>query len=142
MVEAAIAELNELANGVRPAELGGGLRAALPALAERSQLDVSVLVRVERLPDAVEAAAYFVCSEALANVGKHAPAASAHLRAVVDNGRLHLTISDNGAGGADADGAGLRGLADRVEALGGRLRVESPPGAGTRVLTEIPCNSL
>ncbi len=142
MVEAAIAELNELANGVRPAELGGGLRVALPALAARSPLDVSVLVRVGRLPDAVEAAAYFVCSEALANVGKHARAVSAHLDAVIDTGRLHLTISDDGVGGADADGPGLRGLADRVEALGGHLLVESAPGAGTRVLAEIPCDSL
>jgi signal transduction histidine kinase len=142
MVEATIAELNELANGVRPAELGGGLRAALPALAARSPLDVSVLVRVGRLPGAVEAAAYFVCSEALANVSKHARAVSAHLDAVIDTGRLYLTISDDGVGGADADGAGLRGLADRVEALGGRLRVESRPGAGTRLLAEIPCKSL
>jgi signal transduction histidine kinase len=142
LVEEAIAELNELANGVRPAELRGGLIAALPALAERSPLDVSALVAVGRLPDAVEAAAYFVCSEALTNVSKHARAASAHLDAVIDTGRLQLTISDDGVGGADANGAGLRGLTDRVEALGGRLRVESPPGAGTLVLAEIPCNSL
>ena len=101
-----------------------------------------MLVRVGRLPDAVEAAAYFVCSEALANVGKHARAVSAHLDAVIDTGRLHLTISDDGVGGADADGAGLRGLADRVEALGGRLRLESAPSSGTRVLVEIPCKSL
>jgi signal transduction histidine kinase len=141
-VEAAIAELSELANGVRPAELGGGLRAALPALAARSPLEVSVLVRVGRLPDAVEAAAYFVCSEALANAAKHARAVSARVEAVTAANRLRLRISDDGVGGADADGAGLRGLADRVEALSGRLRVESPPGAGTRVLAEIPCNSL
>jgi signal transduction histidine kinase len=141
-VEAAIAELSELANGVRPAELSGGLRAALPALAARSPLDVSVLVRGGRLPDAVEAAAYFVCSEALANAAKHARAVSAHVDAVVGSDRLRLTISDDGVGGADADGAGLRGLADRVEALSGRLGVESPPGAGTRVLAEIPCNSI
>jgi len=140
-VEAAITELSELANGVRPGELGGGLRAALPVLAARSPLDVSVLVRAERLPDPVEAAAYFVCSEALANAAKHAGAASAHVEAVMDSGRLCLVVSDDGVGGADAEGAGLRGLRDRVEALSGRLRVQSPPGAGTRVLAEIPCNS-
>jgi signal transduction histidine kinase len=101
-----------------------------------------VLVRAERLPDPVEAAAYFVCSEALANAAKHAGAVSAHVEAVMDSDLLCLRVSDNGVGGANADGAGLRGLRDRVEALGGRLRVESPPGAGTRVLAEIPCNSL
>jgi signal transduction histidine kinase len=140
-VEAGIAELTELANGVRPAELDGGLREALPALAARSPLDVTVLVRVERLPDSVEAAAYFVSSETLANTAKHAEAASARVEAVVDSDRLCLTVSDDGVGGADAEGSGLRGLRDRVEALGGRLRVESAPGAGTRVLAEIPCNS-
>jgi signal transduction histidine kinase len=140
MVDAAIAELNELANGVRPSELSAGLAGALPALAARSPLDVSVLVRADRLPDPVEAAAYFVCSEALANAAKHARAVSAHVEAVMDSDRLCLSVSDCGVGGANADGAGLRGLADRIEALGGRLRVESPPGAGTRVLAEIPCN--
>jgi signal transduction histidine kinase len=140
-VDAAIAELSELANGVRPAELGGGLRAALPVLAGRSPLDVSVLVRAERLPDPVEAAAYFVCSEALANAAKHAGAVSAHVEAAMDSDRLCLLVSDDGVGGANAEGAGLRGLRDRVEALGGHLRVESPPGVGTRVLAEIPCNS-
>jgi signal transduction histidine kinase len=140
-VEAGIAELTELANGVRPAELDGGLRAALPALAARSPLDVTVLVRAERLPDSVEAAAYFVSSETLANTAKHAGATSACVEAVTDSDRLCLIVSDDGVGGADADGSGLRGLRDRVEALGGRLRVESAAGAGTRVLAEIPCNS-
>jgi signal transduction histidine kinase len=139
LVEAAIRELNELANGVRPAELGDGLGTALPALAARSPLDVSVLVRTERLPDAIESAAYFVCSEALANAAKHAHAEFARVEAVTDAEWLRLSISDDGVGGADADRAGLRGLADRVEALGGRLLVESPPGAGTRVLAEMPC---
>jgi signal transduction histidine kinase len=92
------------------------------------------------LPDPIEAAAYFVCSEALANAAKHAQTDSARVEAVVDGERLRLSVSDDGAGGADAEGAGMRGLADRVEALGGRLEVESPPGRGTRVLAEIPCN--
>lgn len=139
-VLAAIAELDELADGVRPAELEGGLAEALPALAERSPIAVSVQVDAERLPESVEAAAYFVCSEALANAAKHAHAASAQVCAAVTSGRLHLTVSDDGVGGARADGAGLRGLADRIEALSGRLRVESSPGVGTRVLAEIPCS--
>ena len=138
-VEAGIAELTELADGVRPSELDGGLRAALPALAARSPLEVSVLVKVGRLPDSVEAAAYFVSSETLANAAKHARAASACVKAVRDADRLRLIVSDDGVGGADPEGSGLRGLRDRVEALGGRLRVESAPGAGTRVLAEIPC---
>jgi signal transduction histidine kinase len=140
LVDAAIRELNELANGVRPAELSDGLDAALPALAARSPLAVSVLVKAERLPDPIEAAAYFVCSEALANAAKHAQADSARVEAMTDTERLQLSVSDNGVGGADVNGAGLRRLADRVEALGGRLFVESPPGAGTRLLAEIPCN--
>jgi hypothetical protein len=140
LVEAAITELNELADGVRPTELDDGLDAALPALAARSPLEVSVRVRTERLPDAVEAAAYFVCSEALANAAKHARTHSARVEAVTDDDRLCLSVSDDGVGGADTDGAGLRGLADRVEALGGRLLVESPHGRGTRVLAEILCS--
>ena len=139
-VEAAIGELGELANGVRPAELEGGLGEALPALAERSPIDIAVQVEAGRLPESVEAAAYFVCSEALANAAKHAHAASAQIQAAVRSGRLHVTVSDDGVGGAKAEGSGLRGLADRVEALSGRLRVESSPGTGTRVHAEIPCS--
>jgi signal transduction histidine kinase len=140
-VDAAIAELGELANGVRPAELDNGLRAALAALAERSTLEVPVSVEVDPLPEAVEAAAYFVCSEALANAAKHAQAGSARVDATGNSARLRVVVSDDGVGGADAEGAGLRGLADRVEALGGRLAVTSPRGAGTQVVAELPCNS-
>jgi hypothetical protein len=139
-VDAAIAELGELANGVHPAELDNGLRPALAALAERSTLEVSVSVEVDRLPEAVEAAAYFVCSEALANTAKHAQAGSAWVDAIGDSARVRVAVSDDGVGGADAGGGGLRGLADRVEALGGRLTVNSPPGAGTQVIAELPCH--
>jgi signal transduction histidine kinase len=139
LVESAITELNELANGFRPTELDDGLDTALPALAARSPLEVSVRVNAERLPAAVEAAAYFVCSEALANAAKHAQAQSAQVEAVTDDDRLCLSVCDDGVGGADTDGAGLRGLGDRVEALGGRLLVESPHGHGTRIVAEIPC---
>jgi hypothetical protein len=140
-VDAAIAELGELANGVRPAELDNGLRAALAALAERSTLEVSVSVEADRLPETVEAAAFFVCSEALVNAAKHAQARSARVDAIGACARLRVAVSDDGVGGADASGAGLRGLADRVEALGGRLTINSPRGAGTQVIAELPCNS-
>jgi signal transduction histidine kinase len=138
-VDAAIGELRELADGMLPAELAGGLGSALAALAERSPLDVSVRVTVDRLPHAVEAAAYFVCSEALANAAKHAGTARVTVNAAADARGLRLTIVDDGRGGADPHGAGLRGLADRVEALGGSLVVTSRPDVGTRLVGEIPC---
>jgi signal transduction histidine kinase len=95
----------------------------------------------ERLPPEVEAAAYFIACEALANVVKHARATAATVTAQRRDGRLLIEVSDDGVGGASADGSGLRGLADRVEAHGGRLRVESSRGGGTRVIGEIPCAS-
>jgi signal transduction histidine kinase len=138
-LDAAMEELHELADGVRPAELEHGLPGALCALSERSPLEVSVSIDVGRLPDAIEAAAYFVCAEALANAAKHAHTISAHVEAAIRDGSLVLEVADRGLGGADPSGAGLRGLADRVEALGGRLVVESPAGAGTTLRAEIPC---
>jgi signal transduction histidine kinase len=139
-VEAASVELSELANGVRPASLaGGGLVAALPDLAHRAApLAVSVDADVDRLPDAIEAAAYFVCSEALANAAKHARATAVGVRAAVECDQLVLEVADDGAGGAHPHGAGLRGLSDRVEALGGSLHIESEPALGTRVLARFP----
>jgi signal transduction histidine kinase len=93
-----------------------------------------------RLPEPVEVAAYFVASEALANVAKYARATSAAVRAWRDGDAAFVEIADDGVGGADMRaGSGLRGLADRVEALGGRLRVASPPGAGTTITAELPC---
>ena len=93
-----------------------------------------------RLPEQVEGAAYFVVSEALANAGKHSHASEVRLGAWEKQGVLVLQVSDDGIGGAAAGGgSGLRGLADRVEALGGRLTVSSPPGRGTTVHAEIPC---
>jgi signal transduction histidine kinase len=139
-VEAASAELSELANGVRPASLeGGGLAAALPGLADRAApLSVSVDAHVGRLPDAIEAAAYFVCSEVLANAAKHARATTVGVRAAVEGDHLVLEVTDDGAGGADPYGAGLRGLADRVEALGGTLLISSEPALGTGVVARLP----
>jgi len=117
----------------------GGLAAALPELASRAPVPVDVDVDVGRVPTAVEAAVYFVCSEALTNVAKHGCASRAQIDVKLAGDRIAVTITDDGVGGADARrGSGLRGLADRVDTLGGRLSVESPPGNGTRIVAEIP----
>jgi signal transduction histidine kinase len=137
-LDSAIEELHQLADGVRPAMLEQGLAGALRALADGSPLEVSASIEVGRLPDAIEAAAYFVCAEALANAAKHADTTSARVLAASRDGSLVLEVADHGVGGADAGGSGLRGLADRVEALGGRFAVESAPDVGTRVVVEIP----
>jgi signal transduction histidine kinase len=138
----ALAELRELTQGIRPAILvERGLAAALDDLARRAALPVRLEVTVSgRLLEQVESAAYFVASEALANAAKHAHASDVRLAASYEQGLLSLEVSDDGIGGAAAGaGSGLRGLADRVEALGGRLTVSSPPGRGTRLRAEIPC---
>jgi signal transduction histidine kinase len=136
----ALEELRELARGIHPAILTDrGLGAALEALAGRSPVPVELAPPEERLPGPVEAAAYYVVSEALANVAKYAQATQVRVSVAQRNGAAVVEVVDDGIGGADpAGGSGLRGLADRVEALGGRLRVESPPAEGTRVEAEIP----
>jgi signal transduction histidine kinase len=138
--EHANAELRELAHGILPAALTrGGLRAGIDALVSRVSLPVSVDVSVERLPAAVEATAYFIISEALTNVVKHARAAGARVTARVERGELRVEVRDDGIGGArGGESTGLGGLADRVSALAGRLELESPPGAGTRVCALLP----
>jgi signal transduction histidine kinase len=138
-----LAELRELARGIHPAVLNHGLEPALESLAGQATVPTEVSYAAEgRLPEPVELAAYFVTSEALANVGKYARADHARVRVTRENGGLVVEIADDGVGGADATrGSGLRGLADRVEALDGRLRVDSPPGAGTVVRAELPCGS-
>lgn len=139
-LEAARAELREFARGVHPAALvEGGLAAAVAELAKRSPVPVEVRAPSGRLPAAVEAAAYFVCSEALANIAKYARASHASVRLETGEDVLVVEVADDGAGGADpAGGSGLRGLADRVEALGGRLGIDSPPGHGTRITAQLP----
>jgi signal transduction histidine kinase len=100
---------------------------------------VEIVAPVPELPSDVEAVAYFICSEALANAAKHVGAAKVSVSVTTADGRVTVAIHDDGPGGADpALGTGLRGLADRVEALGGRLEIESPVGRGTRVAAEIP----
>jgi PAS domain S-box-containing protein len=138
----ALEELRELARGIHPAVLTErGLGPALESLADRAPLPVE-LERLpdERLPGQVEAAAYYVVSEALANVAKYAEASAVKVRVAQENGFAVVEVSDDGVGGADpSGGSGLRGLTDRVEALEGRLAIESSPGAGTRLRAEIPC---
>ena len=135
-------ELRDVARGIHPAVVSGhGLAVALESLAAGAPLPVRLTVELEgRLQERLEVAAYYVVSESLANVGKHARASSATVDVGRNNGQLVVEIVDDGIGGADTEhGSGLRGLADRVEALGGRLRIWTPLGGGTRVRAEIPC---
>ncbi len=138
----ALAELRELARGIHPAMLTDrGLGAAVESLAARAPLPVELdgMPR-ERLPAQVEAAAFYVISEALANVGKYAQASVVRVSVTRDNGCAVVQVDDDGVGGADPSrGSGLRGLVDRVEALDGRLEVVSPEGGGTQIRAEIPC---
>jgi PAS domain S-box-containing protein len=138
---AATAELRELARGIHPVVLtDGGLAPALSALAERSRPRAElVAVPAERLPAAVEATAYFVVAEALTNITRYAEASAATVTAAVDDGRLVVEVRDDGRGGADGTGSGLRGLADRAAALNGELEVRSDLGEGTTVRMSIPC---
>ncbi len=138
----ALEELRELARGIHPAVLTDrGLGPALESLADRAPLPVELdHVPGERLPAPVEAAAFYVVAEALTNVAKYADATSVRVSVARFNGRAVVEVADDGRGGADpAQGTGLRGLVDRVEALNGHLDVESPVGRGTRVRAEIPC---
>jgi PAS domain S-box-containing protein len=137
----ALEELRELARGIHPAILtDGGLAPALSALATRAPLPVEITgVPDERLPEPVEAAAYYLIAEAITNVAKHASASHVAVNVRRDNGRILVDVVDDGVGGADsAGGSGLSGLSDRVEALHGRLRIDSPRGGGTRIEAQIP----
>jgi signal transduction histidine kinase len=143
-LQAAVDELRELARGVHPAILTEeGLAAALESLVIRAPLPVTLEAAPEqRLATEVEAAAYFVACEGLANVAKHADANAATVSARMDGATLVVVVADNGVGNARANGgSGLRGLADRVEAVGGRLSVDSPTSGGTRIEARIPCGS-
>ena len=139
----ALEELRELARGIHPSVLNHGLKAALDSLASRSGIPTTVSFTArERLPEPVELAAYFVACEALANVAKYARATNASVRVSRRDGVAVVEITDDGVGGADeAGGTGLQGLADRVAALDGTLRILSPPGAGTVVTADLPCAS-
>ncbi len=141
-IAASLAELREVSSGLHPAVVSGhGLPVALEQLAARAPVPVELAIDVEgRLPEPLEVAAYYVVSESLTNIAKHAQANAARVEIVKEHGELVLEIVDDGIGGADSErGTGLRGLADRVESLDGRLRVWTPRGGGTRVRAEIPC---
>ena len=140
-LEVALSELRDLARGIHPAVLvDGGLPAALESLAETAPMPVQLEVPPVRFPADVEVTAYFVVSEALANVAKHAQATRARVCVREDDGVVELMVTDDGRGGADmARGSGLRGLSDRVAALDGTLRVESAAGSGTSLVARLPC---
>jgi signal transduction histidine kinase len=144
-LEDGLGELRDLARGIHPAVLTErGLQAAVIALVQRAPVPVDLEVEVpERLDAGIEAAAYFVVSEALTNVAKYADADSASVRVRFTGGALLVTIADDGIGGAELErGSGLRGLADRVQAVGGVLEVTSPPGEGTRLSVQLPARVL
>jgi signal transduction histidine kinase len=142
--KAALVELRNLARGIHPAVLTDrGLDAALSAVITRCPVPVTLAVDVPaRLPASVESAAYFIVGEALTNIAKHAQATKVDVSIVLQNDRLVVDVRDDGIGGADSSrGSGLSGLADRVKALGGWMRVLSPTGGPTSVIVEIPCGS-
>jgi PAS domain S-box-containing protein len=137
--EQATDELRELSHGILPGALThGGLRAAVGTLASRTPVPVEIDVSVDRLPTAIEATAYFVVAEALTNVAKHAHAGHAEVTVRIEDGTLAVQVRDDGVGGVQPDGSGLVGLADRLAALDGELRVESPVDRGTLVAATIP----
>jgi signal transduction histidine kinase len=134
-------ELREMARGIHPAILSeGGLRPALRTLARRATLPVELDIATDqRFPQPVEVAAYYVVSEALTNAAKHSDASYVGVSVSERDGVLHLSIGDDGVGGADPlGGSGLIGLRDRVEALGGTIGITSPPGTGTTVQVTLP----
>ena len=140
--KAVLKELRDLVRGIHPAVLSDrGLDAAISAIASRSAIPVGVEIDLpNRQPDEVEGTAYFVVVEALTNIAKHSHASEANVAISRDGHWMRIEISDNGLGGADLTrGSGLSGLRDRIQALDGRLRIESPNGGGTRVIVEIPC---
>jgi len=141
-VAVSLDELRAVARGLHPAVLSGhGLEVALQSIAAQASVPVQLTVLLEnRLPEQVEVAAFYVVSESLANIAKHAAATSASINVARSDSVVVIEIVDDGVGGADSErGSGLRGLADRVEALGGKLRVWSPSGGGTRLRVEMPC---
>ena len=139
-LDTGLEELREIARGIHPAILSErGLRPALEALTERLLLPVELAIPDQRMPHHSEATAYYIVSEALTNVARHAAATSAHVSVRREGGMLRCEVSDNGRGGADpSSGTGLLGLRDRAEAAGGTLSVVSAPGRGTVVAAAVP----
>jgi signal transduction histidine kinase len=135
-----LAELREIARGLHPAILSRGLEVALAGVAEHSPVPVDLEVQKgDRLPEPVEAAAYYIVSEALTNVARYANATAAGVRVIREPRQLRVEVDDNGIGGATIGaGSGLEGLRDRVEAIGGRLELRSPPDEGTQITALLP----
>jgi signal transduction histidine kinase len=134
-------DLQELSRGIHPAILSkGGLGPALKTLARRSVVPVELILGADRrLPEPVEVAAYYVVAEALTNAAKYARASVVNVRLDIEGATMHLSIRDDGIGGADAGkGSGIIGLTDRVEAIGGKMTISSHPGSGTSLLVAIP----
>ena len=132
-------ELRDLVQGILPSGLAReGLATAVGDLVERLRIPGTVDVTLDRFRPEIEANSYFVIAEALTNVAKHSGARQATVRVWAEDELLHLEIRDDGAGGARRDGGGLRGLADRVDALGGRLTIDSPPAGGTCIAATLP----
>ena len=137
-----LAELRDVAHGLHPAVLSGhGLQVALESIVARMPVPVRLTFSLEeRLHERLEVVAYYVVSESLVNIAKHACATRASVAVAREDGRMVVEVVDDGIGGADTErGSGIRGLADRVEAVGGRLRVWTPHGGGTRVKADVPC---
>jgi signal transduction histidine kinase len=143
-LSAAQTELRDLARGLHPVALSErGLQSAIESLIVGSELPVALDIDADDLPDHVELAAYFIVCEALTNARKYADGESVRVRVAREADELRVEIVDDGSGGADpSSGTGLRGLADRVDALNGRLEVESPPGVGTRISARLPLRPL
>ncbi len=141
-IQCALGELRELANGLHPTILtDGGLAAALEDLVQRTPISVRLTATDDRFSPNTEAAAWFIASEALTNAVKHAQATTVEVRASRQNNHLVLVVDDDGRGGAQATGQGLRGIADRADAAGGRLTIADRVGGGTRIRLELPCES-
>jgi signal transduction histidine kinase len=137
--ERANSELRELVQGILPSGLARwGLPTAIEELIEMLRIPVTLDVPADRFRPEIEANAYFLIAEALTNVVKHSGAGRAAVRVWVEDALLHVEVRDDGVGGARAEGGGLRGLTDRIDALGGRLTVDSPPAGGTRITASLP----
>ncbi|MEP6562116.1 MAG: hypothetical protein ABJD68_13705, partial [Nakamurella sp.] len=138
-LDAARRELRQFVRGIRPAVLSsGGLKEAVPALAARAGFSVDVRVAVNDIDPEVESAVYFLCSEGLTNIAKHSGATAAAIHIAEHAGEVIVRVWDNGRGGADPYGSGLRGIGDRIEALGGRFTVGNGPDGGTELLARVP----
>jgi signal transduction histidine kinase len=139
LAKQANAEVRELSHGIMPSALvHAGLASAVEDLVDRVGVPLKLDITSDRFPPEVESSMYFVVAEALTNLSKHARAQSGTVTIWTEEDTMHVEVSDDGLGGADATGGGLRGMADRVAALGGRLRVESPRGGGTRLTAKVP----